>query len=218
MTDDNDAATPKGKTLPKRDADKRALWGESRARGFFAASDYVRKTVRKAGSSRGFAETRLLTRWEEIAGVDAAAICQPVKVSYAKGGIGATLIVWCEGAHAPEVEMSAPQLIERVNAAYGYNAVSRIHITQSEQPPERSAPPGAPRRRKLTAEEERQVEDLIADVGDPSLKEALRRLGRNVKSRVADPEERPAAPASTEVSNADPSSEGRKTPPTRPHS
>ncbi len=218
MTDDNDAGTPKGKARPKQDADKGALWGESRARGFFAASDFVRKTVRKAGSSRGFAETRLLTRWEEIAGVEAATICQPVKVSYAKGGIGATLIVWCEGAHAPEVEMSAPALIERVNAAYGYNAISRIHISQSEKPPERSSPSGAPQRRQLTAEEERQVEDLIADVGDPSLKEALRRLGRNVKSRVADPSTDPAPRQSTEASRKKSPSDGPKPPLTRPYS
>jgi len=186
MADDNDHGNAEGKGREARAASERALWGEQRARGFFSASDYVTKTVRKAGSSRGFAESRLLTRWDEIAGAEAAALCRPVRVSYAHREFGATLILWCEGARAPEVEMLTPRLIERVNAAYGYSAVSRIQITQSERPPEPRRRPGAPKRRPLTADEERQVEDLVSGVCDPGLKEALRRLGRNLKSRVID--------------------------------
>ena len=194
MTEDNDAGKAEGKTRKNREADKPALWGERRARGFFSASDYAARSVRKAGSSRGFAESRLLTRWEEIAGAEIAALCRPVRVSYAQRGFGASLIVWCEGARAPEVEMMAPRLIERVNAAYGYNAIARVQITQSEKPPDRRRPPGAPKLRPLTAEEERQVDDIVDGVADPGLKEALRRLGRNVKSRVADISEDRAAP------------------------
>ncbi len=213
MADENDAGKAKGKTRRTRGAQLPARWGQQRARGFFAASDYVKKTVRKAGSSRGFAESRLLTRWEEIAGAEASAICRPVRVSYADKGFGAALILWCEGARAPEVEMMAPRLIERVNAAYGYNAIARIHITQSEKPPERPRPPGPPKRRPLTAQEERQVEDLISDVCDPGLKEALRRLGQNVKSRVSDS----ATPPPDQSSTAEAPSADRK-PPTRPNS
>lgn len=211
MTDDNDAGKAEGKTRAPGAAPR--LWGKARARGFFSASDYAKGAVRKAGSSRGFAETRLLTRWAEIAGADAAEICRPVKVSYARGGMGATLIVWCEGARAPEVEMLKPRLIERVNAAYGYNAVSRIHISQSEKPPERHAGPAAPHLRPLTAREEAQVEDAVAGIADPGLREALRRLGQNVKSRVA----RPASPAPADTSNPNAPS-GPKAPPARPQS
>ena len=186
MTDENDARKAKGKARAKRGADKPVLWGKQRARGFFAASDYVRTTVRQAGSSHGFAESRLLTQWRETVGEEMAAFCEPVRVSYASQEFGATLIVWCDGARAPEVELLKPRLLERVNQKYGYNAISRIHISQSEKPPQRTQPQGPPQRRALTADEQSLVDDIVSDVCDPDLKEALRRLGRNVKSRVAD--------------------------------
>lgn len=218
MTDDNDAGKAEGKPPRKGGLSERALWSEQRARGFFAASDYVKKTVRKAGSSHGFAESRLLTQWRETVGEELAALCEPVRVSYAAKAFGATLIVWCDGARAPEVEMLKPRLLERVNQKYGYNAITRVHISQSEKPPQRRRTPGAPRLRSLTTAEERQVEELISDIGDPGLKEALRRLGRNVKSRVPAPADGPATPRSDMKSNQDSASEGPSAPPTRSHS
>jgi hypothetical protein len=74
--------------------------------------------------------SRLLTHWAEIAGEDIARVTQPVEVSYGKG-FGATLTLLCPGAHAPMIEMQKERLREKVNACYGYNAISRIRITQT---------------------------------------------------------------------------------------
>jgi len=89
------------------------------------------RRIQKAGESRGFAMTRLLTHWPEVAGADMAAITRPVKVGYGREGMGATLTLLVAPAHAPMVEMKKERLRERVNAVYGYNAISRIHITQT---------------------------------------------------------------------------------------
>ncbi|MDG0985291.1 MAG: DUF721 domain-containing protein, partial [Planktomarina sp.] len=97
--------------------------------GFQRTSALLEQKLRNAGESRGFAITRLLTHWSEIVGAPIAEICTPVKVSYAQKGFGATLVVLTTGPQAEMLAMQLPQLREKVNACYGYNAISRIRIT-----------------------------------------------------------------------------------------
>ncbi|MDQ2094411.1 DUF721 domain-containing protein [Rhodalgimonas zhirmunskyi] len=101
-------------------------------KGFTRAASLLSPQIRKAGESRGFAVTRLLTHWPEIAGEDIAAMSRPVEVTYGRGGgFGATLCLLTTGANAPLLEMQKEKLREKVNATYGYNAISRIRITQT---------------------------------------------------------------------------------------
>lgn len=160
-----------------------------RVRKFTQAGALLTQRVRGAGAKRGFAETRLLTRWGEICGTELAAIARPLKVSYARDGMGATLILACEGARAPEVQMQAETIRERVNACYGYNAISRVRITQEDSAgfaeaqkaftgataPAAEAPPDP----ALT----RAASERVAGVGDEGLRRALETLGRNVLAR-----------------------------------
>ncbi|GAB5434229.1 MAG: hypothetical protein EpisKO_35990 [Epibacterium sp.] len=112
-----------------------------------------------------------------------------MKVGYGRGGFGATLTVLTTGAMAPMLEMQKAALREKVNAVYGYNAISKLHITQT-------APIGfadgqvdfryAPKTRK---QEEPAPEDVAAaketatGVENDDLRAALERLGRNVLTR-----------------------------------
>jgi len=153
-------------------------------RGFVQTGALLSARIRGATERRGFAETRLLTQWETICGPDIAAIAQPLKVSYARDGFGATLTVACDGARAPEVQMQGPVIREKVNACYGYNAISRVRITQLDSTgfaeaqaqytpqPETSAPGVRPAPPKE-----------VDTVGDPSLRQALAELGQNIRSR-----------------------------------
>lgn len=102
-----------------------------RMRGFEAASSLVSDRIRSAGEARGFAVARLLTHWSEVAGEDLSRVTRPVKIGYARDGFGATLTLLTTSAHAPMVQMQLPRLRDRVNACYGYNAVSRIVLTQT---------------------------------------------------------------------------------------
>ena len=102
-----------------------------RTRGFEAAFGLLKDQVRKAGEARGFAIARLLTHWTEIAGEDMARITRPVKVGYGREGMGASLTLLTTGSHAPMVEMQKEKLRDRVNAVYGYAAISRILLTQT---------------------------------------------------------------------------------------
>ncbi len=102
-----------------------------RMRGFEPAGGLVRDPIRVAGEKRGFAVARLLTHWAEIVGEDLAGCTRPVKVGYSQGGMGATLTLLTSGPVAPMVEMRKDTIRAKVNACYGYAAISRIALTQT---------------------------------------------------------------------------------------
>jgi hypothetical protein len=159
-----------------------------KARGFQAASSLLGAQIRKVGEARGFAVSRLLTHWAEIAGPEIAACARPVKIGYAKGGFGATLTLLTTGAAAPMVQMQLPRLREKVNACYGYNAISRIAITQTAPigfaegqasfTPAPKAPPKAPDPQVVST-----ARAVTGDVADDCLRAALERLATNVLSK-----------------------------------
>lgn len=103
----------------------------SSTRGFKRTGSVLNEQIRKAGETRGFAVSKLLTHWEETVGADIAAVARPVNIGYGRGSFGATLTVLTTGAQAPMLEMQKEQLRSRVNAVYGYNAISKIRITQT---------------------------------------------------------------------------------------
>ncbi len=161
---------------------------QSTTRGFKRTATLLNAQIRRAGESRGFAVTRVLTHWAEIAGPEIAAIARPVKIGYGRTGFGATLTVLTTGAQAPMLEMQKDQLRDRVNAVYGYNAISRVRITQTaptgfaegQAQFERPAPPP---QAEPSPEVRRQAAETAGEIGDDNLRAALERLGRNVLSK-----------------------------------
>ncbi len=161
---------------------------ERRMRGFERTSKLLGSRIRKAGESRGFAVTRLITHWDEIAGEGVARISRPVEVSYGRGGFGATLTLLTTGANAPMLEMQKEQIREKVNAVYGYAAISRIRVTQT-------APTGfsegqvefAPRKAETPKEPDPEITSRARATADgvesEALKAALEALAANVYTR-----------------------------------
>jgi len=164
-----------GKYSPKR-----------KSRGFVRTGGILSKQIRKASEKRGFVETRLLTHWAEFVGESIAKIAQPVKVNYTREGLGATLTILSTGANAPMLQMQLPAIIERVNACYGYSAISRIKITQT-------APTGFNENQKasenpkqaecLSPQAVKDVDMTVENVSNQDLKDALARLGKSIKQK-----------------------------------
>ena len=174
-----------------------------REKGFLQAGSLVSAPVQEASSRRGFAETRILMDWPAIAGERLHAVCRPLRISYSGASFGATLVLEVEGARAPELEMQGPQIVERVNAHYGYRAISRIKLTQvarlsSSQPgaqgrdrfptpgaaaaPSGLAEPETPFRRPLPP----GVPQDLDGVEDEGLRAALARLAQRIAARRED--------------------------------
>jgi hypothetical protein len=76
------------------------------------------------------------------------------------------------------VQHALPQLIERVNAVFGYRAVARIKMVQ--RAPARA--PVSTNLRPLSPSEETQLMSLTDMVPAGELRDALERLGRAVQA------------------------------------
>lgn len=160
-------------------------------KGFTRASTLVRGRIRDASGSRGFAQSRLLTHWDEIAGEDIAKISRPVEVTYSKGGFGAVLVLLTTGSNAPVLDMEKEKLRARVNAVYGYNAIGRIRVTQTarsgfadgqvEFTPAPKKRPVGPSSHDVSA-----AQKDVGNIEDNALRDALILLGANIKSKSSD--------------------------------
>ena len=162
-----------------------------RFRGFRQAASLVAEPIRHAAEGRGFAVARLLTNWPEIVGPDVAARARPVKIAHSRGGFGATLTLLTTGAAAPLLEMQLPQIRDRVNACYGYNAISRILLTQTSATGfaegRAQFDPAPPKARAPDPETRRAAEALAAEITDPALHAAVARLAALKLSREGRP-------------------------------
>ena len=157
-----------------------------KSRGFLRTGGILNTQIRKASEKRGFVETRLLTHWAEFVGEAIAKIAQPVKVSYAREGLGATLTILSTGANAPILQMQLPTIIERVNACYGYSAISKIRITQTAPVGfnEGQKEFGHPKQAKtLSPDAVKDIDTTVENVSNQDLKDALTRLGKNIKQK-----------------------------------
>ena len=166
-------------------AQKQSYLSKSR---FRQAGSLVASSIRKSGESRGFAIARILTHWAEIVGPDLADTTHPVKVRYGREGLGATLTVLVSGAHAPMVEMQKDRIRDRVNAVYGYSAISQVQLTQTAPtgfsegkaafkpaPKTQPAPP--------SPEVQGRSHKISAIVKDDALRLALGQLGTNILAK-----------------------------------
>ena len=155
-------------------------------KGFRRTGKLLEGQIRRTSEARGFAQAKVLTHWPEIAGADVAAIARPVDIKFGRGGLGATLTLLTTGAQAPMLEMRKEQLREKVNAIYGYSAISRIRITQTAATGfEEGQVSFEHRPTKETAERpaDPAAIETASPVRDDGLRAALERLGTNILNK-----------------------------------
>ena len=161
---------------------------KSTTRGFQRTASVLHEPIRRAGESRGFAVSRLLTHWSDIAGDDVASIARPVSVTYGRGGFGATLVLLTTGAQAPMLEMQKEKIREKVNAVYGYNAISKVRITQTAANGfEEGKAQFDHQKQTIPTEPDPEIKaaaiETVRPIENNDLRQALERLGRNVLSK-----------------------------------
>ncbi len=158
-------------------------------KGFTRTSALLTQRIRVASEKRGFAQSRLLTQWVEVAGAQLAAISRPVDISYGRSGMGATLTLLTTGPNAPVVEMEKEKLRARVNAVYGYNAIARIRITQtaatgfSEGQVDFEHASQSERSKNCDPELREKAVAVAKPVQDEGLRRALTLLGENILNK-----------------------------------
>ena len=93
-----------------------------------------------------------------------------------KGRPGATLVLRVDGSQALAVQYGARQLIERINAYFGYAAVAELRIVQA--PVGEALPPAKPLQRARPE----PLTNEVAGVADVGLRDALARLGAGIRA------------------------------------
>lgn len=179
---------------PEQKPAKGAYRRKTTTYGFARAEKLLTGQIRKASETRGFAETRVLTHWEEIVGQELAAVTRPIEVKYGRVRIegkthndyGAKLIVLTRGTFAPILEMRKAEIVQKINAVYGFEAIRHVIVTQtapvgfsegqaSFQHGPKTFHPRAPKPEAVA-----EARDLSQGIGDEGLRAALERLGANV--------------------------------------
>lgn len=154
-----------------------------KSKGFRKTGSLVESRLRRVGESRGFAVSRLVTHWDEVAGPDISAICTPVKVGYAQKGFGATLTLLTTGAQAPMLNMQLEQIRAKVNACYGYNAISRVRLTQTAPVGFTQAKAKKTNTHVVTKATEAEAQTTTSEIKDPQLRAVLAAFGANVMTK-----------------------------------
>src|SRR5262245_49604571 len=157
--------------------------------GVKAVGSFLPGLTRQAFEKFGFSTATLITDWPGIAGPELAAYTAPERLRWpsrlersedgaqagGKGRAGATLVLRVDGARALDVQYQARQVIERINAYFGYAAVAELRIVQA--PVEPRLPPARPMVRPAEP-----LAQEVAHVADPALRGALARLGAGVRT------------------------------------
>lgn len=148
----------------------------------------TRTAFRNSAGGRGFAEAGLITEWASVVGPTVAKLSQPLQIAFPKGARkGGVLTVACTGAAALELQHLTPQVLERINAHFGYAAIAEIRIRQGGV----AGSGGKPRRARaaprdsgpLTPAESEALSASLKAVPDGAVKESLKRLGAAMRRR-----------------------------------
>jgi hypothetical protein len=132
---------------------------------------------------QGFASAELVTRWPDIVGPEIAQHAEPLKMQWPRTPAAetqepGTLVLRVDGPAAIEIQHLAPQILERVNRFFGFQAVGRLAIRQ--------APVARRERRQLATPDPDAVKRIAASIPgieDESLRDALARLGAAVSKK-----------------------------------
>jgi hypothetical protein len=159
--------------------------------GVKAVGSFVPGLTRKAFEKYGFSAATLITDWPAIVGREIATVTVPERLKWprtvehaeddthtstAKGRPGATLVLRADGSQALAVQYGSRQIIERINAYFGYAAVAELRIVQAPVDP---APGLVQPVRRATAQ---PLTKEVAGIADAALRDALARLGAQVRA------------------------------------
>ena len=152
---------------------------------------HFRQLTKAVFSRYGFAYGEVLSRWSAIVGEELGAMSAPERIRWPRAGgsggdgrkTGGTLLLRVAEGRGLEFQHLVPRIIERINAFYGYEAVTAVKVLQG-----RPAAPSPPARRPAAnaASPERGAPHLEA-IEDEALRAALLRLGSALSHREAEP-------------------------------
>lgn len=179
MGTSDDKKTTKRSNAKNRTKKAGQKYSRPRGQGAKAIGDLMPEIGRTAFRRFGFVQSSVVTRWPEIVGPTHSLICAPEAIRFPPGEKSEGILqLVVKPAHAPLIQQVLPEIIERVNRFFGYNAVARAKIRQGEVKP----PSGTARLKPAPSLKPIPMElgDSLRDIGDPELRTVLESLARSL--------------------------------------
>lgn len=149
----------------------------------------------------GFSSASLIAEWDNIVGRPLSEQCVPERLKWPRRAHhnnqngetadvaeqqrahGATLVLRTDAAYALEIEYASQQILERINAYFGYQAITALRLVQgplaTSSSDHRIAPDRATHRLGDPAQQH-DCAQAISEIENAELREALERMSRGV--------------------------------------
>ena len=132
----------------------------------------IQKIVKPFAFSQGFTEVKVLERWSEIIGEQAAPYIRPKSL---KGGV-LTLAV-ADSSWAQEVNYMAEFLAEKINTFFGFKAVKKIKVFQQYFVPKLKE---EKQTLKISEHHKQKADFIVKGVVDDNMREVLSKFGASI--------------------------------------
>lgn len=150
-----------------------------------ALSKTIAPLTKRLFGKKGFVEVDILSNWDKIVGEELADYSFPQKIDFKREqkNNGILHLQVPSGAFALEIQHRERFILEKVNAYFGYNAVSGIKIIQNNSlslRQEDKYETDVPKKNLVTGEEENYIKGLADEIKNSKLKEILIKLGHSI--------------------------------------
>lgn len=146
--------------------------------GLATLAPEIRAITKKALGARGFAGSDISEFWEDIVGTDLARGVAPQKLTFEKDNRthGTLVVKSAGGAFAMLFEHQKERVMQRINAFFGYPAVSRIKIVQGALKI-KSIPPKTVLK-TIPKDELQALQEKVGIIEDEELRERTFEIGK----------------------------------------
>ena len=143
----------------------------------------IEPMVAPAARERGFAISRLISHWQDTVG-NLSEWCRPADIHFPRGSRNnGTLKLQIESGRGPQAQAMTQQIIEAVNASFGYRAVDQITIVQSLAPARKISKTKKPTSTSYY-KDIWALDEKLKGIKSPELRSALRRLGTPIDAVI----------------------------------
>ena len=153
---------------------------KTRANKMKRLSTMIDSMIAPSAKARGFAIGRIVSHWHDIVG-DVSSWCRPDAVSFPRDSrTEGTLRLQIAPGRDPQAQAMSHIIIDRVNANFGYRAISRISLVQTLSIATQPTNPKPDSQLNQDRHDIWALDDKLKDVKSPELRAAFRRLGSSI--------------------------------------
>lgn len=155
-------------------------------RNFQSFSEIIARIIDPILRERIGFSIQILENWAEIAGYDIAETTQPLEIVWSPPrwhGMGkafepAVLIVACDSFSAMKLLHKSSEVIQRLNAYFGYSAIARLKIKQ--RPIRAIKKVSSPQKDFIDDKQQTRLKQMLVDIRNDTLRQALFKLGVSI--------------------------------------